>query len=141
MKIKKKLIKIGSMIVLVITLATGIFIYRVQSENKNAISVVQNGVSKINKDTNYKKAFEKYFNKLNWYTYKTNDGVRIAGFIAKRYVDDRNTMADYDISYIVKDNNTFEFYKGSVNGVEINQIEMLTITIKAMSSYESVNNY
>ena len=48
----------------------------------------------------------------------------------------------YEISYIVDENtNTFKFYKGTCNGIELNQIDMLKITISAFDQADSVNNY
>lgn len=142
MKVKKFLVKIGAVLLLVVTIGGSIVLIKEKKENENAINIVQSGTSKINEDSNYKEAFEKYFLNVSWFTYKNSQGVRIVGFTGKRYMHDRNTMGDYEISYIVDENtNTFKFYKGTCNGVQLNQIDMLKITICAFDQVDSVNNY
>ena len=142
MKVKKFLIKVGTLILLVVTIGGVIISIKEKKESENAIHIVQSGISKINEDSNYKEAFEKYFTNLSWFTYKNSQGVRIVGFTGKRYMHNRDTMGDYEISYIVDENiNTFKFYKGTCNGIELNQIDMLKITISAFSQVDSVNNY
>ena len=142
MKVKKFLIKIGVVLLLVVTIGGSIVLIKEKKENENAINIVQSGVSKINEDSNYKEAFEKYFLNVSWFTYKNSEGVRIVGFTGKRYMYDRATMGDYEISYIVDENtNTFKFYKGTCNGIELNQLDMLKITISAFDQADSVDNY
>ena len=142
MKVKKFLIKVGTLILLVVTIGGVVVSIKEKKESENAIHIVQNGVSKINEDSNYKEAFEKYFLNVSWFTYKNSQGVRIVGFTGKRYMNDRDTMGDYEISYIVDENtNTFKFYKGSCNGIELNQVDILKITISAFSQVDSVDNY
>ena len=142
MKGKKFLIKIGAVLLLVIMVGGTIVSIKEKKESENAIHIVQSGVSKINEDSNYKEAFEKYFTNLSWFTYKNSQGIRIVGITGQRYMHDRNTMGDYEISYIVDENtNTFKFYKGTCNGIELNQIDILKITISAFSQADSVDNY
>ena len=142
MKGKKFLIKIGVVVLLVVMVGGTIVSIKEKKESENAIHIVQSGVSKINENSNYKEAFEKYFTNLSWFTYKNSQGIRVVGFTAQRYMHDRNTMGDYEISYIVDENtNTFKFYKGTCNGIELNQIDMLKITISAFDQADSVNNY
>ena len=142
MKGKKFLIKIGVVVLLVVMVGGTIVSIKEKKESENAIHIVQSGVSKINENSNYKEAFEKYFTNLSWFTYKNSQGIRVVGFTAQRYMHDRNTMGDYEISYIVDENtNTFKFYKGTCNGIELNQLDMLKITISAFSQVDSVNNY
>ena len=141
-KVKKFLIKIGVVLLLVVTIGGVVVSIKEKKESENAIHIVQNGISKINEDSNYKEAFEKYFLNVSWFTYKNSQGIRIVGFTGKRYMNDRNTMGDYEISYIVDENtNTFKFYKGTCNGIALNQIDMLKITISAFDQANSVNNY
>ena len=133
-KFKKFLVKIGAAVLLVIMIGGVIVSIKEKKESENAIHIVQDGTSKINEDSNYKEAFEKYFLNVSWFTYKNSQGVRIVGFTGKRYMHDRDTMGDYEISYIVDENtNTFKFYKGTCNGIELNQIDMLKITISAVN--------
>lgn len=142
MRLKKKLIKIGGVILLVITIGVSVFVYKANEDNKKALSIVQNGKSKINTETNYKKAFEKYLTNVNWNTYKTSEGIRIVGLTGKKHLKDRDNIVTYHIEYIVnEENNTFEFYKGDVDGINLNAVDVLIMTIEAMSSYDSVNNY
>ena len=142
MKVKKFLVKVGAVLLLVVTIGGSIVLIKEKKESENAINIVENGTSKINEDSNYKEAFEKYFLNVSWFTYKNSQGVRIVGFTGKRYMHDRDTMGDYEISYIVDENtNTFKFYKGTCNGVQLNQIDMLKITICAFSQVDSVDNY
>ena len=142
MKVKKFLIKVGTLILLLATIGGVIISIKEKKESENAIHIVQSGTSKINEDSNYKEAFEKYFLNVSWFTYKNSEGVRIVGFTGKRYMHDRNTMGDYEISYIVnEDTNTFKFYKGTCNGIALNQIDMLKITISAFDQADSVDNY
>ena len=141
-KVKKFLVKVGTVMLLIVMVGGTIVSIKEKKESENAIHIVQSGVSKINEDSNYKEAFEKYFTNLLWFTYKNSEGVRIVGFTGKRYIHNRDTMGDYEISYIVNENtNTFKFYKGTCNGVQLNQIDMLKITISAFSQADSVNNY
>ena len=141
-KVKKFLVKVGIVVLLVVTIGGVIVSIKEKKESENAIHIVQNGVSKINENSNYKEAFEKYFLNVSWFTYKNSQGVRIVGFTGKRYMHNRDTMGDYEISYIVDENtNTFKFYKGTCNGIELNQIDMLKITICAFSQVDSVDNY
>ena len=142
MKVKKFLVKVGAVLLLVVTIGGSIVLIKEKKENENAINIVQSGTNKINEDSNYKEAFEKYFLNVSWFTYKNSQGVRIVGFTGKRYMHDRDTMGDYEISYIVDENtNTFKFYKGTCNGVQLNQIDMLKITISAFDQADSVDNY
>ena len=142
MKVKKFLIKIAAVVLLVVTIGGVVVSIKEKKESENAIHIVQDGVSKINENSNYKEAFEKYFTNLSWFAYKNSQGIRIVGFTGQRYMHDRDTMGDYEISYIVDENtNTFKFYKGSCNGVQLNQIDMLKITISAFDQADSVNNY
>ena len=142
MKVKKFLVKVGVVLLLVVTIGGVVVTIKEKKESENAIHIVQNGTSKINEDSNYKEAFEKYFLNVSWFTYKNSQGVRIVGFTGKRYMHDRDTMGDYEISYIVDENtNTFKFYKGTCNQIPLNQLDMLKITICAFSQVDSVNNY
>ena len=142
MKVKKFLIKIGVVVLLVVMIGGTIVSIKEKKESENAIHIVQSGVSKINENSNYKEAFEKYFTNLSWFTYKNSQGIRIVRFTAQRYMHDRNTMGDYEISYIVDENtNTFKFYKGTCNQIPLNQIDMLKITICAFDQVDSVDNY
>ena len=142
MKVKKFLVKVGVVVLLVVTIGGIVVSVREKKESENAIHIVQNGISKINEDSNYKEAFEKYFLNVSWFTYKNSQGIRIVGFTAQRYIHDRDTMGDYEISYIVDENtNTFKFYKGTCNQIPLNQLDMLKITIYAFSQVDSVNNY
>ena len=142
MKVKKFLVKVGAVLLLVVTIGGVIISIKEKKESENAIHIVQSETSKINEDSNYKEAFEKYFLNVSWFTYKNSQGIRIVGFTAQRYMHDRDTMGDYEISYIVDENtNTFKFYKGTCNGIELNQIDMLKITICAFDQVDSVDNY
>ena len=141
-KVKKFLVKIGVVLLLVVTIGGVIISIKEKKESENAIHIVQSETSKINEDSNYKEAFEKYFLNVSWFTYKNSQGVRVVGFTGKRYIHDRNTMGDYEISYIVDENtNTFKFYKGTCNQIPLNQIDMLKITICAFDQVDSVDNY
>ena len=142
MKVKKFLIKVGTLLLLVVTIGGVVVSIKEKKESENAIHIVQDGTSKINEDSNYKEAFEKYFLNVSWFTYKNSQGVRIVGFTGKRYMHDRDTMGDYEISYIVDENtNTFKFYKGTCNQIPLNQVDTLKITISAFSQVDSVDNY
>lgn len=142
MKVKKFLIKIGVVVLLVIMIGGVIVSIKEKKESENAIHIVQNGTTKINESSNYKEAFEKYFLNVSWFTYKNSQGIRIVGFTGKRYMNDRDTMGEYEISYIVDENtNTFKFYKGTCNQIPLNQLDMLKITICAFDQADSVNNY
>ena len=60
-KFKKFLVKIGAVVLLVVMIGGVIISIKEKKESENAIHIVQNGTSKINEDSNYKEAFEKYF--------------------------------------------------------------------------------
>ena len=61
MKVKKFLIKIAAVVLLVVTIGGVVVSIKEKKESENAIHIVQDGTSKINEDSNYKEAFEKYF--------------------------------------------------------------------------------
>ena len=88
MKGKKFLVKIGAVVLLIVMVGGAIVSIKEKKENENAINIVQNGVSKINEDSNYKEAFEKYFLNVSWFTYKNSQGIRIVGFTGQRYMYD-----------------------------------------------------
>ena len=139
---KKRIIKIGSTILLIIAIGTSIITYKVNKENNELISVVQNGVSKINEEATYKTAFEKYFQDTLWSTYVNNEGVKIVSFIGYRQNQERDIMIKYDLQYTVdKEQNTFKLYKAYANEMPMNQIEVLILTIQIMSSFDSVDNF
>ena len=97
-KFKKFLVKIGTTVLLIVMIGGVVVSIKEKKESESAIHIVQNGVSKINEDSNYKEAFEKYFLNVSWFTYKNSQGVRIVGFTGKRYMHDRDTMGDYEIT-------------------------------------------
>lgn len=139
---KKRIIKIGSTILLIIAIGTSIITYKINQENKELISVVQCGVSKINEQATYKTAFEKYFQNTSWSTYKTSEDIKVVGFIGYKHDKERDVMIKYDLQYTVdQEQNTFKLYKAYANDMPLNQIEVLAITIQAMSSFDSVDNF
>lgn len=140
--VKRELIKIGSTILLIIVIGTSIITYKINKENKELISVVQSGVSKINEQATYKTAFEKYFQNTSWITYKTSEGLKVVSFVGYKQNTERDVIIKYDLQYTVdQDKNTFKLYKAYANGMPLNQIEVLALTIQAMSSFDSESNF
>ena len=52
-KFKKFLVKIGIVVLLVVTIGGVVVSIKEKKESENAIHIVQNGTSKINEDSNY----------------------------------------------------------------------------------------
>ena len=61
MKIKKKLIKLGSLLLLVVTIGSSIYIFNYKNHKEEAINLVKSQTSNINDKTNFDEAYSRYF--------------------------------------------------------------------------------
>ena len=138
--VKSKKVIIGTLIGT--TVICGGMICKNNKDNQNALSIVQNGTSKINKECTYKQAYEKYLDKCCWATYVNSDGQRIVNVNGDHYNQEHKQVMHYSINYLVhEEKNTFEFIDGKVNDYPLNAIDVLKITIQMMATYNSESNY
>lgn len=142
MKFKKgKGKKIITGALLVSTIVGGTMYYN-HCQNEEVLNIVKNGTSKINEEINYEQAFTKYITNCSFITYKDSEKNQIVSIQGKRYLRDKDRIADVEINYIVdRDNGTFKFYKGYIDKMEMNEIDVLIMTIGAFSTYDAVSNF
>lgn len=139
MKNKKKLI-CGVLITATIVWAGSSFI--IHKRNEDYINIVKRGSSKVNERVTYEKAFNKYLTNSSWFTYTDSEGNRFVSVSGKRYLHDKNRIANIELIYTVdKSNNSFKFYKGYIDKLEMNDVEALIFVIKAVDSYDCTPNF
>ena len=138
LKIKKKLIKIGSMILLIITIGSSIFIYRYTKTKEECINLVKKQTSEINPNINFDKAYSKYLTDLDYTYYKDSQGNEIVSAVGDRYFPDKDKVCKIEIQYLVdRKTNELHFYKGFIDGAKMNEVQMLILKIKAYDTYDS----
>ena len=146
MKVKKFLIKVGTLILLVVTIGGVIISIKEKKESENAIHIVQSGKFNVNPEANFGLAIDQYLVETKWSSYENNDG-RIVQIIGKRrdvtldhtftyelnyLVDRKNNTYTYELNYLVdKKNNTYTLYSAYKDGIKMNEIEELILKIKA----------
>ena len=138
MKIKKKMIKLGSIILLIITIGSSIFVYRYTKTKEECINLVKKQTSEINPNINFDKAYSKYLTDLDYTYYKDSQGNEIVSAVGNRYFPDKDKVCKIEIQYLVdRKTNELHFYKGFIDGAKMNEAQMLILKIKAYDTYDS----
>ena len=138
LKIKKKLIKIGSIILLIITIGSSIFVYKYTKTKEECINLVKKQTSEINPNINFDKAYSKYLTNLDYTYYKNSQGNEIVSAVGNRYFPDKDKVCKIEIQYLVdRKTNELHFYKGFIDGAKMNEVQMLILKIKAYDTYDS----
>ena len=138
MKIKKKMIKLVSIILLIITIGSSIFVYKYTKTKEECINLVKKQTSEINPDINFDKAYSKYLTDLDYTYYKDSQGNEIVSAVGNRYFPDKDKVCKIEIQYIIdRKTNELHFYKGFIDGAKMNEVQMLILKIKAYDTYDS----
>ena len=138
MKIKKKMVKLGSIILLIITIGSSIFVYKYTKTKEECINLVKKQTSEINPNINFDKAYSKYLTDLDYTYYKDSQGNKIVSAVGNRYFPDKDKVCNIEIQYLVdRKTNELHFYKGFIDGAKINEAQMLILKIKAYDTYDS----
>ena len=131
MKVKKFLVKVGAVLLLVVTIGGSIVLIKEKKESENAINIVENGKFNVNPDVTFGQAIDQYLMETNWSSYTNNDG-RIVQIIGKRRDVTKDHTYVYELNYLVdKKNNTYTLYSAYKDGIKMNEIEELILKIKA----------
>ena len=138
LKVKKRTIKLGSIILLIITIGTSIFVYKYTKTKEECINLVKKQTSEINPNINFDKAYSKYLTDLDYTYYKDSQGNEIVSAAGNRYFSDKDKVCKIEIQYLVdRKTNELHFYKGFIDGAKMNEAQMLILKIKAYDTYDS----
>ena len=138
LKVKKRTIKLGSIILLIITIGTSIFVYKYTKTKEECINLVKKQTSEINPNINFDKAYSKYLTDLDYTYYKDSQGNEMVSAAGNRYFPDKDKVCKIEIQYLVdRKTNELHFYKGFIDGAKINEAQMLILKIKAYDTYDS----
>ena len=138
LKVKKRTIKLGSIILLIITIGTSIFVYKYTKTKEECINLVKKQTSEINPNINFDKAYSKYLTDLDYTYYKDSQGNEIVSAGGNRYFPDKDKVCKIEIQYLVdRKTNELHFYKGFIDGAKMNEAQMLILKIKAYDTYDS----
>ena len=130
-KVKKFLVKVGVVLLLVVTIGGVIISIKEKKESENAIHIVENGKFNVNPEANFGLAIDQYLVETKWSSYENNDG-RIVQIIGKRRDVSKEHTYTYELNYLVdKKNNTYTLYSAYKDGIKMNEIEELILKIKA----------
>ena len=131
MKGKKFLVKIGTVVLLIVTIGGVIVSIKEKKESENAIHIVQNGKFNVNPDATFGQAIDQYLVETNWSSYTNNDG-RIVQIIGKKRDANVDHTYTYELNYLVdRKNNTYTLYSAYKDGIKMNAVEELILKIKA----------
>lgn len=131
MKVKKFLVKVGVVVLLVVTIGGVVVSIKEKKESENAIHIVQNGKFNVNPEANFGLAIDQYLVETNWSSYTNNDG-RIVQVIGKKRDANVDHTYTYELNYLVdRKNNTYTLYSAYKDGVKMNAVEELILKIKA----------
>ena len=131
MKGKKFLVKIGVVLLLVVTIGGVVVSIKEKKESENAIHIVQNGKFNVNKDATFGLAIDQYLVETKWSSYENNDG-RIVQVIGKKRDANVDHTYTYELNYLVdRKNNTYTLYSAYKDGIKMNAVEELILKIKA----------
>ena len=132
------MIKLGSIILLIVTIGTSIFVYKYTKTKEECINLVKKQTSEINPNINFDKAYSKYLTDLDYTYYKDSQGNEIVSAVGNRYFPDKDKVCKIEIQYLVdRKTNELHFYKGFIDGAKINEAQMLILKIKAYDTYDS----
>ena len=139
MKNKTKLICGTLIIATAVGTVTNFVIHK---RNEEYINIIKSATSKVNESVTYEKAFNKYLLNANWITYTDSEGNRFVSISGKRFLHDKNRIANIELVYLVdKNDKSFKFYKGYIDKSEMNAVEALIFTIKAVDTYDCTPNF
>ena len=131
MKVKKFLIKVGTLILLVVTIGGVVVSVKEKKESENAIHIVKSGKFNVNPDATFGQAIDQYLMETNWSSYTNNDGY-IVQVIGKRRDVSKDHTYTYELNYLVdRKNNTYTLYSAYKDGIKMNAVEELILKIKA----------
>ena len=131
MKVKKFLIKVGAILLFVVTIGGVIISIKEKKESENAIHIVQNGKFNVNPDATFGQAIDQYLVEVKWSSYTNNDG-RIVQIIGKKRDVTSDHTYTYELNYLVdRQNNSCTLYSAYKDKVRMNEIEELILKIKA----------
>ena len=138
LKVKKRIIKLGSIILLIVTIGSSIFVYKYTKTKEECINLVKKQTSEINPNINFDKAYSKYLTDLDYTYYKDSQGNEIVSAVGNRYFPDKDKVCKIEIQYLVdRKTNELHFYKGFIDGAKMNEVQMLILKIKAYDTYDS----
>ena len=138
LKVKKDIIKIGSIVLLIVTIGSSIFVYKYTKTKEECINLVKKQTSEINPNINFDKAYSKYLTDLDYTYYKDSQGNEIVSAVGNRYFPDKDKVCKIEIQYLVdRKTNELHFYKGFIDGAKMNEAQMLILKIKAYDTYDS----
>ena len=130
-KVKKFLIKIGAIVLLVVTICGVVVSVREKKESESAIHIVQSGRFNVNKDANFGLAIDQYLVETKWSSYENNDG-RIVQVIGKRRDVTLDHTYTYELNYLVdRKNNSYTLYSAYKDGIKMNALEELILKVRA----------
>ena len=130
-KVKKFLIKIGMVVLLVVTVGGVVVSIKEKKESENAIHIVQSGKFNVNPEANFGLAIDQYLVETKWSSYENNDG-RIVQIIGKKRDVTKEHTYTYELNYLVdRQNNSCTLYSAYKDKVRMNEIEELILKIKA----------
>ena len=130
-KVKKFLVKVGMVVLLVVTIGGVVVSVKEKKESENAIHIVQSGKFNVNPEANFGLAIDKYLVETKWTSYENNDG-RIVQIIGKKRDVTSDHTYTYELNYLVdRKNNTYTLYSAYKDGIKMNEIEELILKIKA----------
>ena len=131
-KVKKFLIKIGMVVLLVVTIGGVVVSIKEKKESENAIHIVQNGRFNVNPEATFGLAIDQYLVEAKWSSYENNDG-RIVQIIGKKRDANVDHTYTYELNYLVdRKNNTYTLYSAYKDGIKMNEVEELILRIKAL---------
>ena len=131
MKVKKFLIKIGMVVLLVVTIGGIVVSIKEKKESENAIHIVQNGRFNVNPDATFGLAIDQYLVETNWTSYENNDG-RIVQVIGKKRDVTSDHTYTYELNYLVdRQNNSYTLYSAYKDGIKMNALEELILKVRA----------
>ena len=131
MKVKKFLIKVGTLILLVVTIGGVVVSIKEKKESENAIHIVKSGKFNVNPDVTFGQAIDQYLMETNWSSYTNNDGYIVQVIGKRRDVSSDHTYT-YELNYLVdRKNNSYTLYSAYKDKVRMNEIEELILKIKA----------
>ena len=130
-KVKKFLVKVGMVVLLVVTIGGVVVSVKEKKESENAIHIVQSGKFNVNPDATFGQAIDQYLMETNWSSYINNDGY-IVQVIGKRRDVSKDHTYTYELNYLVdRKNNTYTLYSAYKDGIKMNAVEELILKIKA----------
>ena len=130
-KVKKFLVKIGVVLLLVVTIGGGVVSIKEKKESENAIHIVRNGKFNVNPDATFGQAIDQYLIESKWISYENNDG-RIVQIIGKKRDVTSDHTYTYELNYLVdRKNNSYTLYSAYKDEVKMNEVEELILKIKA----------